>query len=343
MPYDFTLSKENLWNRRQLLKLGLAGAGVAGTAALWQMLNVKNKSIVRVPPMEMAMATANNVADPMNVLRNFDYGTLKQENGRTIREFQLTAGTSIIELNSAVSYNIWDLNGRIPGPTLRAKQGDRVRVLFLNQAGHSHSLHFHGVHPSEMDGIRPVSNGKATIYEFDAEPYGVHLYHCHIQPVTRHIAKGLYGMFIIDPPNPRPPADEIVLVMAGYDVNDDNHNEYYAFNGLPHHYMHHPIPIYQNQLIRLYVLNIIEFDPAVTFHLHANFFDVYRSGMTMKPSEKTDVITMGIAERHILEFAFRYPGKYMFHPHQDAIAENGCMGQFEVVANSDTKNSVTKS
>jgi FtsP/CotA-like multicopper oxidase with cupredoxin domain len=97
--------------------------------------------------------------------------------------------------------------------------------------------------------------------------------------------------------------------------------------------MHHPIKIYQNQLIRLYVLNIIEFDPAVTFHLHANFFDVYRSGMTMTPSEKTDVITMGVAERHILEFAFRYPGKYMFHPHQDAIAENGCMGQFEVIAN----------
>lgn len=341
MPNYFTESKENLLNRRQLLKLGLAGAGVAGAATLWQMLNVKNKSIVRVPPMEMV--TSNEVAKPMQVLRDFDYGTLKQENGRTIREFQLTADTSIIQLNSAVSYNIWDLNGRIPGPTLRAKQGERVRVLFLNRAGHSHSLHFHGVHPAEMDGIRPIGNGKATIYEFDAEPYGVHLYHCHIEPVTRHIAKGLYGMFIIDPPQPRPPADEIVLVMSGYDVNDDGHNEYYAFNGLPHHYMHHPVQIYQDQLIRLYVLNIIEYETAVTFHLHANFFDVYRSGMSMTPSEKTDVLTMGIAERHILEFAFRYPGKYMFHPHQDAIAENGCMGQFEVLAKNNSTKPVNKS
>jgi FtsP/CotA-like multicopper oxidase with cupredoxin domain len=250
----------------------------------------------------------------------------------------LTAGTSPIQLNSAVSYNVWDLNGRIPGPTLRAKQGDRVRVLFLNKAGHSHSLHFHGIHPAEMDGVRPVSNSSATIYEFDAEPFGVHLYHCHIEPVTRHVAKGLYGMFIIDPPKLRPPADEIVLVMAGYDVNDDNQNEHYAFNGLPHYFMDHPIRIYQNQLIRLYVLNIIEFDPAVTFHLHANFFDVYPTGMTLTPTQKTDVITMGVAERHILEFVFRYPGKYMFHPHQDAIAENGCMGQFEVVAESNSKN-----
>ncbi|MEA5569036.1 multicopper oxidase domain-containing protein [Anabaena sp. UHCC 0399] len=331
MPNNFTLGNKELWSRRQFLKLGLCGAGVVGATALVHTLNSKSQSIVKIPSMEMD--DSDNVAHPMKMLREFDYGTIKQENGRTIREFQLTAGTSVIELNSAVSYNIWDLNDRIPGPTLRAKQGDRIRILFLNKAGHSHSLHFHGVHPADMDGVRPVSNGSATIYEFDAEPYGVHLYHCHIEPVTRHIAKGLYGMFIIDPPTPRPPADEIVLVMAGYDVNDDNRNEYYAFNGLPHHYMHHPIQIYQNQLIRLYVLNIIEFDPAVTFHLHANFFDVYRSGMTMTPSEKTDVITMGVAERHILEFAFRYPGKYMFHPHQDAIAENGCMGQFKVITN----------
>ncbi|MEH2449060.1 MAG: multicopper oxidase domain-containing protein [Nostoc sp.] len=341
MPNNFALGNGKPWSRREFLKLGLAGAGVIGAAGLWQMLNLQSKSIVRVPPLDME--APDDGTNPMKMLRDFDYGTVKQENGRTIREFQLTADTSIIKLNSAVSYNIWDLNGRIPGPTLRAKQGDRVRVLFLNKAGHSHSLHFHGVHPAEMDGVRPISNGKATIYEFDAEPYGEHLYHCHIEPVTRHIAKGLYGMFIIDPPTPRPPADEIVLVMAGYDVNDDGHNDYYAFNGSPHHYMDHPIPIYQDQLIRLYVLNIIEYDPVVTFHLHANFFDVYRYGMSMTPSEKADVITMGMAERHILEFAFRYPGKYMFHPHQDAIAENGCMGQFEVLAQSKSQKTLNNS
>jgi manganese oxidase len=336
MPNYFALNKEKLLSRRQLLKLGLAGAGIGGAAAIWHKLSAQ-KQLVRIPPMELEVAV-KSAANPMQVIRDFDYGTPKRENGRTIREFSLTAGTSAIQLNSAVSYNIWDLNGRIPGPTLRAKQGDRVRVLFLNKAGHSHSLHFHGIHPAEMDGVRPVSNGSATIYEFDAEPFGVHLYHCHIEPVTRHIAKGLYGMFIIDPPTPRPPADEIALVMAGYDVDDDNHNEYYAFNGLPDYYMDHSIRIYQNQLIRLYVLNIIEFDPAVTFHLHANFFDVYPLGMTLTPNQKTDVITMGVAERHILEFAFRYPGKYMFHPHQDAIAEHGCMGQFEVVADKGSPN-----
>jgi manganese oxidase len=61
-------------------------------------------------------------------------------------------------------------------------------------------------------------------------------------------------------------------------------------------------------------------------------FRVYPTGMTLTPSHTTDVITMGTAERHILEFQFKYPGQFMFHPHQDNIAENGCMGAFNVIA-----------
>jgi len=334
MPNRFALGKEELLSRRQVMKFGLAGAGVIGAVTAFQTLN-QQQVIVRVPPTPPSdMPNSGTGVNPMTVLRDFDYGTVKREKGRTIREFRIVAGTSTIQLNSAVAFNTWTFNDRIPGPTLRAKQGDRVRVLFLNQGGHSHSMHFHGIHPAEVDGVRPVRHGAAAIYEFDAEPYGVHLYHCHTEPVTRHIGKGLYGMFIIDPPNGRPPADEMVLIMAGYDVNEDKRNEFYAFNGQPDYYMQHPIPIYQNQLIRLYVLNMIEFDAAATFHLHANFFRVYRTGRTLKSSEETDVVTMGTAERHILEFAYKYPGKYMFHPHQDAIADAGCMGLFEVIGQS---------
>lgn len=320
-------------NRRTLLQMGLAGLGVAGAAiALPQVLNKPKISAAKIPAFspEEADNTGNDF-NPMAILRDFDYGTVKKENGRTIREYRLVANTTEIKLNNAVTFNSWNVNKRVPGPTLRATEGDRLRIIFLNQAGHSHSLHFHGIHRSEMDGVKPIRHDTATIYEFDAEPYGVHLYHCHIEPVTRHINRGLYGMFIIDPPKPRPPADEMVLIMAGYDTNDDGKNELYAFNGLPDYYMHNPIKIYQNQLVRAYVLNMIEFDVAATFHLHANMFQVYPTGRTLTPTQETDVITMGTAERHILEFSFRYPGRYMFHPHQDSIAENGCMGNFDVI------------
>ncbi|MEB3311776.1 MAG: multicopper oxidase domain-containing protein [Snowella sp.] len=333
-----SIEPKNLWlsNRRQFLQWGLGvGAGLGAGVAAWNLLE-NSRSSQSVVPDEIQSNLLKNSKDlqnPLIFLRNFDHGTLKQENGRTIREFRVEARTSPLQLNKAVSMMTWNLNGQVPGPTFRATEGDRIRVIFSNRAGHSHSLHFHGVHPAAMDGIKPVRNNQVFIYEFDAEPYGVHLYHCHISPVTRHISKGLYGMFIVDPPQPRPQADEMVMIMGGYDVNEDRKNELFAFNGLPNYYNDNPIAIKQNQLVRLYLLNMIEYDPTVTFHIHANFFQVYPTGMAQNPSQTTDVITMGTAERHILEFSYREPGMYMFHPHQDWIAESGCMGMFKVVEN----------
>jgi manganese oxidase len=321
------------WNRRNLLRAGLvSGLGLGGAWAWSQTRSGLVKSAVAavsVPPLPSSMG---HDARPMEMLREFDYGTVTQENGRTVREFRLVAESGELQLNKATKFITWNLNGRVPAPTLRATEGDRIRVLFSNKAGHAHSLHFHGYHPANMDGIKPVANGKTFIYEFDADPYGVHLYHCHVEPVTRHIGKGLYGMFIIDPPTPRPPADEIVLIMGAYDVNGDRKNELYAFNAIPHYYMHHPIPIQQGQLIRAYVLNMIEFDIAATFHLHGNMFKINRTGRSMSTTDEADVITMGTAERHILEFQFGHTGKFMFHPHQDFMAEAGCMGFFDVIA-----------
>jgi manganese oxidase len=321
-----------VWNRRQILRAGLGSIGLVGTGAgLYALRACQVDRAVAIPPIPENTPMAGNGVNPMQALRQFDYGTLKQEKGRTVREFQITALNTTLQLNSVVSFPSWNYNGRVPGPILRAQSGERIRVVFLNKGGHAHTMHFHGDHPANMDGIRPVRNDSATIYEFDAEPFGLHLYHCHIEPVPRHIGKGLYGMLIIDPPGGRPPADEIVLVMAGYDIDGDKKNDLYAFNAIPDYYMQHPIPIYQDQLVRLYVLNMIEYDPVATFHLHANFFQVYPTGLTTTPSHSADVITMGTTERHILEFAYKFPGKYMFHPHQDAIAEAGCMGEFHVI------------
>ncbi|HAC62753.1 MAG TPA: copper oxidase [Cyanothece sp. UBA12306] len=320
------------WSRRQLLEYGIVGLGMAGTAMLLRNFASKAMSTVKVPDVEIEdNSSLNNPFNPMAILRDFDYGKVKQENGIKIREFKVTANNSLLQLNSAISFISWNLNNRVPGPTFRAKEGEQIRIIFNNEDGHSHSLHFHGIHPAEMDGVKPIRHGKSTIYEFEAKPYGVHLYHCHIAPVTRHISKGLYGMFIVDPPQPRPPADEMVMVMGGYDINNDRHNQLYAFNGLPNYYRDHPISIYKNQLIRLYILNMIEFDPVATFHIHGNMFKVYRTGRSLTPDEETDMITMGTAERHILEFSYPYTGQYLFHPHQDLIAEYGCLGKFKVL------------
>ena len=125
-----------------------------------------------------------------------------------------------------MKYPAWTFNGRAPGPTLRCREGERLRVRFVNGSAHPHTMHFHGFHPAEMDGVPEIGAGligpgKSTVYEFDADPFGLHLYHCHAAPLAEHIARGMYGTFVIDPKQGRPLADELVMVMNGFNTNFD--------------------------------------------------------------------------------------------------------------------------
>ena len=82
--------------------------------------------------------------------------------------------------------------------------------MFQNGGSHPHSMHFHGIHSWRMDGVPGagvIEPGEEFVYEFDARPFGCHLYHCHALPLKRHIHKGMYGAFIIDPDPDRHPAE----------------------------------------------------------------------------------------------------------------------------------------
>jgi len=141
-------------------------------------------------------------------------------------------------------------------------------------------------------------------------PFGLHLYHCHTVPLKRHIHKGLYGAFIVDPRDRMPGShDEIVMMMNGFDTNFDSENEFYAVNTVAHHYMHHPIRVTVGQPVRIFLVNITEFDLINSFHVHGMFFDVYRTGTGKSTTERTDTITLCQGERAILETTFRYPGR----------------------------------
>lgn len=275
-------------------------------------------------------ASANGF-DPTSMLTDFDYGEVSTlPSGQTIRNYRILAADKEIEVAPGVMFPAWAYNGRVPGPTLRCTEGDRIRVTFTNGSSHPHSIHFHGIHPANMDGVTPVNPGETTVYEFDAEPFGVHLYHCHVPPFMRHIHKGLYGMFIIDPPTPRPPANELVMVMNAFDTNFDGANEIYAVNTVAFHYTKHPIPLKVGELVRIYLSNFTEFDPINSFHLHANLFNVFRTGTRLEPSDYTDIVMLCQAERHILEFSYKRPGQFMFHAHQSEFNQLGWMGVFDV-------------
>jgi FtsP/CotA-like multicopper oxidase with cupredoxin domain len=284
---------------------------------------------------------ARNGFDPTEILRDFDYGrTTRLATGRVLREWELHAVDKEIEVAPGVFYPAWTYNGRVPGPTLRCREGERLRIKFTNGSEHPHTIHFHGLHPAFMDGMPGVGetrgggtieSGQTFTYEFDAEPFGLHLYHCHISPLASHISRGLYGAFIVDPKQGRPEADELVMVMNGFDTNFDGSNEVYAVNTVGFHHVADPVRVTRGELVRIHLVNILEFDQLNSFHIHANFFDYYPTGTRLEPTDFTDTVIQGQGQRGILELRFPYPGKYMFHAHVSEFAELGWTGFFEVI------------
>ena len=278
-----------------------------------------------------------NGFNPTEILRDFDYGkTTRMASGRTLREWQLIAADKEIEIAPGVTFPAWTYNGRVPGPTLRCTEGDLLRIRFVNGSEHPHTVHFHGLHPSAMDGVPGAGDGiippgGSTTYEFNAEPFGLHLYHCHVSPLAEHIARGMYGTFIVDPKQGRPDADELVMVQNGWNTTfDAEGNQFYAVNGIPFHYVTEPIKVKRDELVRIYLVNVLEYDPINSFHLHANFFNHFPTGTSLTPIEFTDTIIQGQAQRGILEVKFPHDGPFMFHAHKTEFADLGWMGFFEV-------------
>ncbi|MDQ4064651.1 MAG: multicopper oxidase domain-containing protein [Actinomycetota bacterium] len=271
---------------------------------------------------------------PLDILTDFDGGEVSRDaRGRTVREYEFVAGTKEIEVAPGVFFPAWTYNNRVPGPTIRATEGDRIRITFINATEHPHTIHFHGFHSAAVDGVPGAGEagpGGRFVYDFIAGPFGTHLYHCHSLPLKPHIHRGLYGAFIVDPKRGRPDANEMVMVMNAFDTNFDGENEVYALNTVAFAYVNDPIPIRAGELQRAHVINITEFDPINSIHLHANFFHLYRTGTSLRPHEFTDTISMGQAERHMIEFTYPEPGDFMFHAHQTEFVELGWMSFFKV-------------
>jgi FtsP/CotA-like multicopper oxidase with cupredoxin domain len=278
-----------------------------------------------------------NGFNPTEILRDFDWGkTRRLASGRVLREWEIVAYDKEIEVAPGVKFPSWAFAGRVPGPTLRCREGETLRVRLVNGSAHPHTMHFHGFHRPAMDGIPEegagvIAPGQSTTYEFDADPFGLHLYHCHVGPLAEHIARGLYGAFIIDPRKGRPDADEMVMVMNGFNTNfDAEGNQTYAVNTVAFHYVNEPVKVSRSELVRIYLVNILEYDPINSFHIHGHFFDYYPTGTSLRPAELTDTVVQAQGQRGICELRFRYPGQVMFHAHKSEFAELGWMGFFEV-------------
>lgn len=259
-----------------------------------------------------------------------DARTYPPEPGGTPGLIEIDVVEQHLEIGAGVHFEAWTFGGTVPGPIIRATEGEIFRVRLRNLTGHAHNLHFHGAHAPEMDGWEPIPPGDEFTYEIEAGPAGVHPYHCHVAPLAEHISRGLYGMLIVDPPDGRPPAHEVALLLSGF-AHEGVPNAVTAWNGIAGFYGRYPIKVPTGEKVRAYVVNMMEYEPVGSFHLHAQTFDVYPAGMGREPAFQTDTITMGQAERAIVEFTLPQPGRYMFHPHQHHLADRGAMGWFAAV------------
>jgi FtsP/CotA-like multicopper oxidase with cupredoxin domain len=155
-------------------------------------------------------------------------------NNTALREFTLIAhdnqgyGNYVNVSKNAtdpIVFPAWLFNNSMPGPTMRMTQGDHVRITVINSndSKFAHSFHMHSIHSGLADGMSGkggmIMPGQNFTFEFISRPYGVYPYHCHMSPIQFHISRGLYGMMIIDPPQPRPAAKEMVMLMNGYSYN----------------------------------------------------------------------------------------------------------------------------
>ena len=330
------------FSRRKLLATVLPAAAATplvrpfGAAAADSMNNMEMCSVDEGATMDMSSATMGIGAEVPAPGGPHDTDDLlfppparPHRQGR-VREYNVTAVNRRIEIAKGVMFPAWTYNGTVPGPIIRATEGDMLRVRFENEATHPHTMHFHGIHPADMDGVTEITPpGGVFYYEFRARPAGMHLYHCHSLPLAEHISRGLYGAFIVDPPTERPKARELVMILSAFDTNGDEKNEVYAINGRAFYYTRYPIKVRRHETVRIYLANVTEYDLLNSFHVHGEMFRLFRTGTT-EHHEYTDTVVLGQGERCIIEIDFHNPGLFMFHAHQSRFADRGAMGWFDV-------------
>ena len=227
----------------------------------------------------------------------------------------------------------------MPGPTLRAREGERLRIRFVNGSAHPHTIHFHGIHPAAMDGVPghrargSVAAGRAPSYEFDAEPFGLHLYHCHVaaarQPHRQGPARRVHRS---TPSRAAPEADELVMVMNGFDTNFDDANEVYAANTIAFAYMDEPIQVKRGELVRDLPGQHARVRPdQLVPPARATSSTTSRPARRWSPPSSPTRSCSARASAASWSCASPTTGSYMFHAHKSEFAELGWMGFFEVV------------
>jgi len=254
----------------------------------------------------------------------------------------LTARTGVVRPADGVRMRAWTFNGRVPGPVIRVRQGDRVAITLRNaDRMHLHSLDFHAAEVAPNVEFADVLPGRSRVIRFVARRPGVYMYHCGTGPVLEHIGMGMYGAIIVEPAAGRPPAREVVLVQSEFTGSvrrgwlrqtlrsmQTQAPRFVTFNGAAKRYVPRPIDVPVGRPVRIY---LVDAGPTLdsAFHVVGEIFDsVQPDGNPTFALHSVSTWLVPAGGGAVFELTFDHPGRYPFVSHQFRWADAGALGIF---------------
>ena len=257
----------------------------------------------------------------------------------TEHHVRLVVTEVLAEVAPGIWQTRWTFGGTSPGPTLHGRIGDTFVVTLVNDGTIGHSIDFHAGALAPDQPMRTIQPGESLEYRFTATRAGIWMYHCSTMPMSMHIANGMFGAVVIDPPDLAPVDHEFVMVQsesylgppegtADADKIAAGDYDLVTFNGYPMQYDRHPLEVGVGERIRIWVLAA---GPNVgsAFHVIGSQFDtVYREGSyDLKPSAGgSQVLGLFPAQGGFVEFELPEAGSYPFVTHAMSDAERGAHG-----------------
>ncbi|HEX2857717.1 MAG TPA: multicopper oxidase domain-containing protein [Propionibacteriaceae bacterium] len=257
----------------------------------------------------------------------------------------------LLEVAPGVWQKRWTYNGSVPGPTLHGRVGDTFVVTLVNRSTMGHSIDFHAGTLAPDAAMRTIPPGASLTYTFTAHRAGIWMYHCSTIPMSAHIAAGMHGAVIIDPPALDPVSASFVLQQDAVYVAGDGRGTpqevdsqaassgatptFYTFNGIAFQYDHRPLVVPVGRRIRLWLLNA---GPVGVMDFHvvgAQFDTVYLEGAYQLKNGRdafgdssggSQVLALQPGQGGFVELTLPEAGHYPFVSHLMADAERGAHG-----------------
>jgi nitrite reductase (NO-forming) len=269
----------------------------------------------------------------------------------TVHHVTLTVTDTLTEVAPGVRQTLWTYGengkaGTMPGPTLHGKVGDTFVVHLVNDGDMGHSVDFHAGELAPDEPMRTINPGQSLDYTFTATRAGIWLYHCSTMPMSAHIANGMFGAVVIDPPDLAPVDKQYVLISSelylgpqdgSVDVDkvDAMQPDAVVFNGYVNGYDADPLTATAGKRIRIWVLDAGPNEPLAFHVVGAQFDTVFSEGAyLLRPgnaeSGGSQVLSLQPGQGGFVELTPPQAGHYPFVSHIMTNAEHGEHGVLAV-------------